>query len=611
MAEAASLYVAIEGDASGLLSAVNEAKSGLAELEGSAEKISALENKKVSLKISALDDTASGVRSAQRQLDSLRDKTVTISVNYKALNPFSFANGTNNAPGGLAVINDERGISDPRELIYHNGKYMMFSGRDVVVPLSDGDKVYTAEQTKKILKNIPHYARGRNNEMFEEDKLMFESSKKTGHITYSEQLSWWREIMQKYAWDSNVVRECNEEIFSLTRKLAESINNLSEIYVSERAYFNDFESYGDTALEAFERVRERNYNDMQNGTITWEEYCKNLSDIGSAMYNERLACSKRWLEQESKYNNMSAEDYIAGLERMKVYTREYYENGIISYKEYTENIQALSNSIADKTAAMHSAVYNKWVTDAGKWKKLRDTYDDWEEFGDSEVKFYERCIQRVDEMYRAGHISWQKYSDDTMNYEMELYKARMSEAGELLTAQSSYISGLKSKFSNEEKALKEGWSAQDRAEDISEVKKQLAIYKNAVTEKGKDKYAELQKQLKSLEREERIYQLEKSNNAVISKLESEYKIMEDNKKILLSSLQSSGINVQGLVRGINTNVNGVQRVMSELADKIIRAINGKSTYSDNRSFSISAADSSVLNNFAKSVESAIARGRYY
>lgn len=57
----------------------------------------------------------------------------------------NWADGTQYAKSGLAVVNDERGVSDPRELIEHNGRLMMFSGRDVVVPLSQGDKVYTAD----------------------------------------------------------------------------------------------------------------------------------------------------------------------------------------------------------------------------------------------------------------------------------------------------------------------------------------------------------------------------------------------------------------------------------------------------------------------------------
>lgn len=641
MAEAASLTVTISGDASGLVGAVNEAQASIAALESSANALAGLDGTSIafditaedsatdvvsaaeasvnaingleaSASITAVDNTAAGVASAQASINSVQGKTVTITVNYQTTGslPF-FAGGTSHAPEGLAMVNDERGISDPRELIYHDGQYMMFSGRDVILPLSDGDIVYSAAQTKKILADIPHYASGTKNELFEADKTEFTHLTKSSNISLTEQIAWWRSVMETYASDSEVVKECNEEIFSLTRKLADNINDLSEIYVADRAYLNDFESWGDTALEAFDRVRDRNYSDLESGLITWEEYVENVSDIGSVMYEERLAQSKRWLTQESEYNNLSIEDYIAGLERMKTYTAEYYDYGIISYKEYSTSMQELSNAIVDKENEMHSAIYNKWLSDAENWKELRDTYDDWEEYGDSEVQFYERCIERIEEMYRDGHISWQEYMDETMNYSMDLYKAQMSEVDELLEAQSAYIGRLKTEFANEESALQTSWQVEDRAADISETKELLAIYKNAVTEKGKSKYADLQAELKELEREEELYQLQKSNNEIIASLEEEYNAMESDKKLLLSSIQSSGINIQALIKSINTETNGIQYVMTNLASKIISAINSKSTYSDNRSFSISAADDTALKQFTKNLEERIALGRYY
>lgn len=641
MAEAASLVVTISGDASGLVGAVNEAQASLSALESSANALAGLDGTSIafninaednatdavsaaetalnamngleaSATITAIDNTAAGVASAQASINSVQGKTVTITVNYQATGSLPlFAKGTSNAPEGLAMVNDERGISDPRELIYHNGQYMMFSGRDVILPLSEGDVVYTAAQTKKILSDIPHYASGRKNTFFEEDKAEFTHLTKSSNVSLTEQIEWWQAAMEKYARDSEVVKECNEEIFSLTRKLADNINDLSKIYVADRAYLNDFEGWGDTAIEAFDRVRDRNYSDLQSGLITWEEYTETLSDIGSLMYEERISQSERWLKQESKYNKLSTEDYIAGLERMKAYTAEYYEHGIISCKEYSTKIQELSNAITDKENEIHNAVYNKWLSDSQNWKELRDTYDDWEEYGDSEVQFYERCIERIGELYRDGHISWQEYMDETMNYSMDLYNAQMSEVDELLEAQAAYIGRLKTEFADEENALQESWKLEDRTADISETKRLLAIYKNAVTEKGKSKYADLQEELKNLEREEELYRLQKSNNEIIASLEEEYDAMESDKKLTLSSLQSCGINVQALIKNINAETNGIQYVMTSLASQIISAINAKATYSDNRSFSISAADDTTLKQFTKSLEETIARGRYY
>ena len=83
-----------------------------------------------------------------------------------------FAHGTRNAPEGLAYLNDD-GSADPRELVEHNGQFMMYEGRNVLAPLSAGDRVFTSSETKDILsgRGIPHYATGLNNEGIENEKI--------------------------------------------------------------------------------------------------------------------------------------------------------------------------------------------------------------------------------------------------------------------------------------------------------------------------------------------------------------------------------------------------------------------------------------------------------
>ena len=61
------------------------------------------------------------------------------------------AKGTQNFEGGLAMVNDEKGISDPRELIVDKGRAFIPQGKDVLLPLSKGAKVYTASQTLSLI----------------------------------------------------------------------------------------------------------------------------------------------------------------------------------------------------------------------------------------------------------------------------------------------------------------------------------------------------------------------------------------------------------------------------------------------------------------------------
>ncbi|HFI0587237.1 TPA: phage tail tape measure protein [Streptococcus suis] len=71
--------------------------------------------------------------------------------------PQPYASGTNFHPGGLAVVNDQKG-SLYRELItLPTGDSFIPEGRNIVFPLPRGTKVLKASDTKKI---FPHYANG-------------------------------------------------------------------------------------------------------------------------------------------------------------------------------------------------------------------------------------------------------------------------------------------------------------------------------------------------------------------------------------------------------------------------------------------------------------------
>ena len=222
MAEAANLSVSITGDASGLINALATAQNALATLNSSAGKImSEFDGKNAKINITAVDNTASGVSSARASINSLKDRTVNVTVKYNVQGMPKLADGTQYAKSGLAVVNDERGVSDPRELIEHNGRLMMFSERDVVVPLSQGDKVYTADETKAIMNGmgIPHYASGKNNEMFEIKKADLNHYKKTNDVSPTEELRLWNELMEQFSYDSEVVKEIQEEIFASQKKI--------------------------------------------------------------------------------------------------------------------------------------------------------------------------------------------------------------------------------------------------------------------------------------------------------------------------------------------------------------------------------------------------------
>ncbi len=505
------------------------------------------------------------------------------------------AKGTQNFEGGLAMVNDETGISDPRELIVDKGRAFIPQGKNVLLPLSKGAKVYTASQTKAIMSGmgIPHYATGKDNsDAFTSAKDDWTHYTKTHAVTTAQELEKWLEFQEKFKSNDKDIADIEEQIFSIMQKQTKEFNEQSKAYLEKHSAINDWGDNGDTPLDAFKRIKDRNYQDLQDAKITWDDYVDNVSDAGETLYDDMKSYSDSWLEHQQKYHDMSIDNYIAGIDREAERLEEFYANDVINYQKYVEEKQTLEEKRYDAVAQKNADGYSAWQKDADAWQELRSTYDDWDKYGDSEEDFLKRKIDRVKEFYNAGKISFEEFIDDTNKYSMELYKSQSSAVDELLQKQQDYISNVKDEFSKQEQELRDSWDIQDRKTDMSEVQAQLDVYANSVTDKGQQKYKELQEQMKQLQRDEELYQLQKKNNATIESLEAEYKQMEDGKKNILTGLQNADINISAYVATITDKVSAtggnIESLLSRMLDKFDSFKIENNSMSDNRK---------IINNF--------------
>ncbi|HFU4218381.1 TPA: phage tail tape measure protein [Streptococcus suis] len=103
-------------------------------------------------------DYASGVAASVRnQIYSIPDyKLITIEAVRRGEAGY-YAQGTNFHPGGLAMVNDQKGPLYRELVTLPSGESFIPEGRDVILPLPRGSKVLKASDTKKL---FPHYANG-------------------------------------------------------------------------------------------------------------------------------------------------------------------------------------------------------------------------------------------------------------------------------------------------------------------------------------------------------------------------------------------------------------------------------------------------------------------
>ena len=105
-----------------------------------------------SVTISAVDRASSVISNIAGWLGSLRDKVINVTTRHT-----KNEKGTNFHPGGLALVNDQKGPTYRELITLPSGVSFIPQGRNVMLPLPRGSKVLPAGKTKQL---FPRYSNG-------------------------------------------------------------------------------------------------------------------------------------------------------------------------------------------------------------------------------------------------------------------------------------------------------------------------------------------------------------------------------------------------------------------------------------------------------------------
>ena len=592
----AGLKVSIDGDASGLIGAINGAKDAVLGIPK--EYVSVL---------NAVDNISGAARAAAAAIAAIpSSKTVSINMVNSGAVP-KMARGTRDFVGGLALVNDQTGISDPRELIIDRGKAFIPSGRNVLLPLSKGAQVYTAAQTKAIMSGlgIPSYARGKANG-FSEPQYYNPIDAVIGRIqsaamlsaTNAELLSSTKQLAERerdygaVLENTNaMIDEKNARIERLNAANAELLNNAQYLmntsgYAGIASWFSadgsateDYYNFlnalssGEAQEQAkgyFEDISKYLKQIHQNNAdmVKLEQESALLGlDRNSAVFDKWQRDFDAWVKKRNAYNDWEyfGDSAEQAYERAIARQKEFYEAGIISAQVYMDNVDELSLKLHDIHQNSNAAKVSAWKRDFDAWHKMRSTYDDWGDFGDSESQFYARAIKRQEEFFTAGVIGWKEYYDNVLDYSLDMYKAASSEYDALLAKQRDNINAVKTEYSDKIAALRSSWDVADRQADLNEVNRLLGYYENAVTDTGRERYRSLLDQKKQLERDEQIYRLETEQNNVLKQLQAEYDGIEAAKKKVLERLRVNGADIAISSADISDTTDEVRQIAAATA----------------------------------------------
>lgn len=519
------------------------------------------------------------------------------------------AKGTQDFKGGMAMINDQRGVSDPRELVEVNGKGYIFEGRDVVLPLPRHAKVYTAGQTKEMLAmaGLRRYARGKDNQEWENAQDDWAHYTKVNNVSAFEALEHWDEMMKKFSYDAEAVKDIQEEIVAATKDMwdeematmqfyldmgidseehyykwletyrdehfdgndemwrkatlditkynkrmakesAEALNDASEEYIRFHTIAGDWDEIGDSPLAAYARVLDRAEEDLANGVYeSVEEKNEFLKNFGSNMFDAYKEDADNWIQHERDYNAMSTEDYISALNRKKQRTNEYFAQGIIDYQTYLKEVQDYNEKIMNA----YADEVNQWRDDADFYQRQSEVYG-WGFNGTghkSALKYWQARLDREIENSHDMNLSANerqsalRYADEAR---MEIYKARQDELDDELEKFRQSIEDTRTALDDEVQNMRDAWTTEDRKADMSELAEQIAVFKYAQTKEGIDKYKSLNEEYTRLSREQKIEDIQAANSEKLDRMQAQYDKMEQDKIDELAGLKDELLKYGGI-----------------------------------------------------------------
>lgn len=584
-------------------------------------EVHAFSNEEGIATLSAIDNVTATAQQAAKSIAGVKSKTVTITAVYTTINKridqFSSLNGwatkqakgTQDFKGGMAMINDQRGVSDPRELVEVNGKGYIFEGRDVVLPLPRHAKVYTAGQTKEMLAmaGLRRYARGKDNKEWENAQDDWAHYTKVNNVSAFEALEHWDEMMKKFSYDAEAVKDIQEEIVASTKDMwdeematmqfyldmgvdseehyykwletyrdehfggndemwrkatlditkynkqmakesAEALNDASEEYIRFHTIAGDWDEIGDSPLAAYARVLDRAEEDLANGVYeSVEEKNEFLKNFGSNMFDAYKEDADNWIQHERDYNAMSTEDYISALNRKKQRTNEYFAQGIIDYQTYLKEVQDYNEKIMNA----YADEVNQWRDDADFYQRQSEVYG-WGFNGTghkSALKYWQARLDREIENSHDMNLSANerqsalRYADEAR---MEIYKARQDELDDELEKFRQSIEDTRTALDDEVQNMRDAWTTEDRKADMSELAEQIAVFKYAQTKEGIDKYKSLNEEYTRLSREQKIEDIQAANSEKLDRMQAQYDKMEQDKIDELAGLKDELLKYGGI-----------------------------------------------------------------
>lgn len=385
-------------------------------------------------------------------------------------------------------------------------------------------------------------------------KGVFENADRWRQMGWISEEQYWEEVTalrdRYYAKDTDdwwawtlKIQKRNEDAH---KQMLADIEQAHQDYLEESQDYIDkcnADGWGtDNEIDAYQRrgekIRQYQQQLLENEQLTADERDALWAKANEKLYdndqklkqaylnqrNGRIEHSEDWIAERNYYGDWDTynDSEADAWERVRNANKRDLDDNIVGWDEYEDYDKQLDKNIREAKNKEFAA----WEKSAEDYYKQREKYGDWERFGDDEISYAKRKLERLEEFYAQDAMSYQEYADKKLDYSMNLWDAVDAQTDSMINKGVEEYEKLKKELDSIEQQTKDMWDRDDRLTDISDTRSQMEEFKGAVTEAGQKKYKELQERLKQLQREEEMYQLQQRNNAILEEMDRRWEELE-------------------------------------------------------------------------------------
>lgn len=465
-----------------------------------------------------------------------------------------------------AFVNDGNGL----ELIQDkNGKFRYVdSDGPALTKLYPGDTVYTAEESRRMMNarvvSVPGFASGTDQEKQRKERV---TAYKNNVKQFEAEDLRWEELQIDYGRFSD-----NDIAYALDARIKRYQNYMNEILTLDYM----------TAEEKDELLKEYSDKVEDLQLKQWQ----NEKELAKEDLDNKLELSEQYVAQIARSGDLAGDSWEAIIERVSDRYKKAVEDGILTAEEAEKHISGFRDIIYDEKVKNSE----RWIEDEVFYGRL-DTQ--------GQIDAWMRTMQ---DSIAAGDY------DRVREIEKKIYNLKKSYTEQLfeenLDRVEKYYDAERQRITDKYDQIDRLEAEQERREEKADIVSEMALYENAVTVEGKNRYNELAQQLQELEKEEERERREIQEAEELEQLERDWEnYQETQNKTLEAMIQSYGMagltmteisgNITGLIGGVVERLN--QLNLDLFGQPLTSVVNYNNYYQTNHQ---RIADSGLANLYA-------------